>query len=248
MTHVVRDAAVRARILRPSANAAIDQCHTDLDSLCRRISMILAARPITRTRIAFVGDDDLATVALLQIASPEHLLLVDIDERIIKAVETATGDFGRRGHVSVERANLSSADSAQVFDRHGETFDVVVTDPPYANDGMLQFVQVAMSLTAYTGEVHIAVPALLAEAWTDELLLSVQHLLITSGFVVDRVIPGAFTYETSDVVSSLVVARRLPGGPLNSSISSTRIDRFYTTRVAPLQKELLRTHHEKETE
>ena len=50
-------------------------------------------------------------------------------------------------------------------------------------------------------------PPLLAEAWTDDLLLDVQSTLAGHGFVVDRVAPGTFTYETSDVVSSLVVAR-----------------------------------------
>ncbi|MGH3905012.1 MAG: bis-aminopropyl spermidine synthase family protein [Pseudonocardiaceae bacterium] len=246
MTDVLRDAAVRARFLRPSADTTIDQCHIDVDSLCRRVAAVLSSRPITRTRIAFIGDDDLATVALLQIASPEHLLLLDIDERIITTVETTAADFGQRGRLSVERVDLSSEDSAHVSARYGENFDVVVSDPPYATDGMLRFVQVAMALTAYAGELHIAVPAVLAEAWTDELLLSVQSLLIMSGFVIDRVIPGAFTYETSDVVSSLVVARRLPGGPPISSPGPARIDRFYTTRVLPVREGLLPAHHEEE--
>ncbi|MGH3851581.1 MAG: hypothetical protein ACRDRT_18135, partial [Pseudonocardiaceae bacterium] len=99
---------------------------------------------------------------------------------------------------------------------------------------------------AYTGEVHVAVPALLAEAWTDELLLKVQGLLVTSGFVIDRIVPGAFTYETSDVVSSLIIARRLPGGPPTASIGPTKIDCFYTTRVVPTQEGLLPAHHDEE--
>lgn len=244
--NALRDAAIRAQALRPAIDAAIDQCHIDLDSLCRRVATIISSRPITQTRIAFVGDDDLASVALLQIASPEHLLLLDIDERIITTVETAAVDLGVRERLSLEHVDLSSADSTQVAARYGETFDVVVSDPPYAIDGMLRFVHIAMALTAYTGEVHIAVPALLAEAWTDELLLSVQALLVTSGFVVDRVVPGTFTYETSDVVSSLIVARRLSGGPPVSPIGATKIDRFYTTRVVPGQEGLLPAHREEE--
>lgn len=241
-TGALHDAASRAQVLRPSADAAIDQCHTDIDSLCRRVAMVLASRPMTGTRIAFVGDDDLASVALLQVAQPEHLLLLDIDERIMTTVETVAVDLGLRGRLSVERVDLSAAaDTAHVSARYGETFDIVVTDPPYAIDGMLRFVHVAMALTAYAGEVHIAVPALLAEAWTDELLLSVQARLVTSGFVIDRVLPGAFTYETSDVVSSLIIARRLPGGPPVPPIRPAKLDRFYTTRTVPAQEGLLST-------
>ncbi|MGQ0777093.1 MAG: bis-aminopropyl spermidine synthase family protein [Pseudonocardiales bacterium] len=248
MANALRDAVVRTRLLRPKADISIDQCHTDLDSLCRRVAMIITSRPIAQTRIAFIGDDDLASVALLQITSPEHLLLLEIDERIIIAVETIAANLGQREQLSVERVDLSSVDSAHVSNRYGEKFDIVVTDPPYATDGMLRFVQVAMALTAYTGEVHIAVPALLAEAWTDELLLDVQRLLTMSGFVIDRVIPGAFTYETSDVVSSLVIARRLPGGPPISPTGSTRTDRFYTTRIAPTQEELILTRQEEKSQ
>lgn len=155
-------------------------------------------------------------------------------------MESAAVELGQREKLVIGCVDLSaSADIIQIVAQHGESFDVVVTDPPYATDGMLRFVHIAMALTAYTGEVHIAVPALLAEAWTDELLLSVQEVLVTSGFVIDRVEPGAFTYETSDVISSLVVARRLPGGPAIAEFSSTKTDKFYTTRVAPTRKSLL---------
>jgi hypothetical protein len=111
---------------------------------------------------------------------------------------------------------------------------------------MLRFVRVAMELTAHTGELHIAVPAMLAEAWTDDLLISVQSLLVRSGFVIDRLVPGAFTYETSDVVSSLLVARRLPGSPPLTGDSEVRTDRFYTTRAIPGRESFSISNHEGE--
>ena len=102
-------------------------------------------------------------------------------------------------------------------------------------------------MAAYAAEVHIAVPVLLAEAWTDELLYSVQSRLLTSGFLIDRIVPGAFTYETSDVVSSLVIARRLPGGgPTRGAPRPEGTSRFYTTRVVPEQAPLFSHFTEKE--
>jgi predicted methyltransferase len=195
---------------------------------------MLASRPIEQSRVAFVGDDDLASVALLHLMHPDCLLLLDIDERIITTLERVAIDLGLGGRVLLERVELSSeTETARVTAQHEASFDIVVTDPPYATDGMLRFVQVAMELTAHTGELHIAVPAMLAEAWTDDLLIAVQSLLVTSGFVIDRIIPGAFTYETSDVVSSLMVARRLPGSPQLTKSVPAGVDRFYTTRVIP---------------
>ena len=131
------------------------------------------------------------------------------------------------------------ADLSSVCRRYRERFDLVVTDPPYAQNGMSLFVRTAMTLTAYTGELHVAVPALVAEAWSDELLYDVQSMLLQAGFVIDQVKPGAFTYETSDVVSSLVIARRLPGTRPLDEAPLVNTDRFYTTRVVPEREPLL---------
>ncbi len=204
---------------------------------------------MAQTRVAFVGDDDLASVALLRLAPPEQLLLLDIDERIITRLQNEANQLGLSDRVSIERTDLSAkSDVEEIAARYGEMFDLVVTDPPYAEDGMTQFIEVAMTLAAYTGELHIAVPVILAEAWTDELLHSVQSRLVTAGFLIDRVVPGAFTYETSDVVSSLVVARRLPGGPPRFAAEPDSIARFYTTRTVPEQAPLFSRHIETECE
>ncbi|MGH3710292.1 MAG: bis-aminopropyl spermidine synthase family protein [Pseudonocardiaceae bacterium] len=239
--------AEEVRTLRPAVNTAIDQCHVDPPSLSRRLLAMCASRPMAQTRVAFVGDDDLASVALLRFAPPEHLLLLDIDERIIALLRNEASRLGLNDRVSIGRCDLSTRDDvAGIAARYGEMFDLVVTDPPYAEDGMAQFVEVAMTLAAYTGELHIAVPAVLAEAWTDELSHSVQSRLVAAGFLIDRVVPGAFTYETSDVVSSLVVARRLPGGPARRVAEPNSTTRFYTTRAVPEGAPLL--SHRTETE
>ncbi|MGH3864974.1 MAG: hypothetical protein ACRDQ4_02350 [Pseudonocardiaceae bacterium] len=172
-----------------------------------------------------------------------------MDERIITLLRNEASRLGFNDRVSVERCDLSTKEDIEgIVKRYGEMFDLVVTDPPYAEDGMAQFIEVAMTLAAYTGELHIAVPAMLAEAWTDELSNSVQSRLVTAGFLIDRVVPDAFTYETSDVVSSLVVARRLPGGPARCTAEPGSITRFYTTRAVPERTPLFSRHTETECE
>ncbi|MGH8904004.1 MAG: bis-aminopropyl spermidine synthase family protein [Egibacteraceae bacterium] len=219
---------------RPSAVTAIDQCHLDAASLLRRLAAVSALRPVSCSRVAFVGDDDLASIALLRSGPPARLLLVDIDERILNVVGAEAKRLGVTDRVVLEQLDLSAAaDVSRLMDRHGESFDLVVTDPPYAEGGMRTFVGTGLRLAAYGGEIHIAVPALIAESWTDELLLTVQSELLACGFVIERVHPGAFTYLTSDVVSSLVVARRIPGSRLAAGPIVSGLDRFYTRRTPP---------------
>ena len=218
---------------RPAAAAEIDQCHLDAPSLRRRVDTITALRPVSSSRIAFVGDDDLAAVALVHNQIPERLLLVDVDERIHAALAAAARLHGAERQVTGAHLNLTDTTAlAAVMHREAGSYDLVVTDPPYAADGMRLFTGVAMHLTAFGGEIHIAVPALDAEAWSDELLFQVQGDLTGSGFLIERVIPAAFTYLTSDVVSSLIIARRLAGTRL-APLPAPRDGRFYTTRTSP---------------
>jgi len=223
--------------LRPPAATQIDQCHLDAESLGRRLSAITALRPAASSRIAFVGDDDLASVALLRTDRPAALLVADIDQRVLTVIAAEFARLGAPGAAVLEQVNLTRPDDLSgLIDRHGESYDVVVTDPPYAEDGMRTFMQSAMALTGIGGELHAAVPALLAEAWSDELLWQVQQQLNAGGFVIERVVPGFFTYHGSDVISSLVVARRMSGSILPVVAADRgQTSRFYTTRVAPEQ-------------
>lgn len=99
--------------LRPAADTAIDQCHVDPASLARRVLAMCTSRPMARTRVAFVGDDDLASVALLRLAPPEKLLLLDIDERIIALVRHEANQRGLNDRVSIERSDLSARDDVE---------------------------------------------------------------------------------------------------------------------------------------
>lgn len=220
--------------LRPPAATQIDQCHLDAESLARRLTAITALRPAASSRVAFIGDDDLASVALLRAAPPAALLVADIDDRVLAVISAEAARLATPGPVALEHLNLTRPDDlSTLLDRHGESYDLVVTDPPYAEDGMRTFIRAAMALTGIGGELHAAVPALLAEAWSDELLWQVQQELNTSGFVIERLIPGFFTYHGSDVISSLVVARRMSGSILRAAAARTETSRFYTTRADP---------------
>lgn len=218
--------------LRAPELTAIDQCHLDESSLLRRLTMLCASRSMSSTSVVFVGDDDLASVALLRHDPPRHLLLLDVDQRLLGVVQDEARRLDLADRVITHHVDLTAAGAVEeIIDEYGESFDVAVTDPPYAEGGMRTFVGLACRLLTYTGEVHVAVPALLAEAWSDELLLAVQTDLTAYGFLIERLLPGAFTYTSSDVISSLVVARRLAGARYPDTPTLVGEDRFYTTRT-----------------
>ncbi|GAB3435224.1 bis-aminopropyl spermidine synthase family protein [Flindersiella endophytica] len=218
--------------LRASELTTIDQCHLDEPSLLRRLTILCASRPMSNTSVVFVGDDDLASVALLRHDPPERLLLLDVDERVLAVVRAEAHRLDLADRLVTHHVDLTVPGAVEeIIGEYGETFDVAVTDPPYAEGGMRTFVGLACRLLTHTGEVHVAVPAVLAEAWSDELLLAVQADLTACGFLIERLLPGAFTYTSSNVISSLVVARRLAGARYPDTPILVGEDRFYTTRT-----------------
>lgn len=218
--------------LRAPELTTIDQCHLDEPSLLRRLTVLCASRSMSSTAVAFVGDDDLASVALLRHDPPKHLLLLDVDERVLAVVQDEARRLDVDDRVMTRHVDLTASGAIdEIIDEYGESFDVAVTDPPYAEGGMRTFVALACRLLTHAGEVHVAVPALLAEAWSDDLLLAVQSDLTACGFLIERLHPGAFTYKSSDVISSLVVARRLTGARYPDTAVLVGEDRFYTTRT-----------------
>ena len=116
---------------------------------------------------------------------------------------------------------------------HLEAYDVVVTDPPYADDGMLMFVYAATILLRLGGRIHLSVPHLFAESWTDDLIRLVESQVLRLGFVIDQLIPSFGTYNESDVLSSLMVCTKIKNIPIQTVLRKARrlaLKRFYTTR------------------
>jgi N4-bis(aminopropyl)spermidine synthase len=142
----VHDAAERLAALAadaPPARLELDQTHCTADTKLRRV-VFLAQRGLLSRRIVLLGDDDLTSLAIVQVARvlslpvPE-LAVVDVDTRVLDYI----GRHAAAMHAPVRlvRHDLTSP----LPDDLRGTFEVAVTDPPYTVAGAALFLSRAVS-------------------------------------------------------------------------------------------------------
>ena len=97
---------------------------------------------VTGKSIAFIGDDDLNSLALASMSnSYKNITIFEIDSEIIKSIERCSKEMG------FENIEVIKYDARENLDnRHLGRFDIVVFDPPYTKSGVTVFLQRAVEL------------------------------------------------------------------------------------------------------
>jgi hypothetical protein len=169
---------------RPAVRVDLDQQPVDSESAVRRALAIAEAVP--DGPVLFVGDDDLCSVALAIHRPDRHILVLDIDPRVIEAVEAAADPIALP-HLVARRRNVLYGCPTDLLG----TFAAAVTDPPRSLRGAAPFVRLA----ALALEPGPKARLFLADhpSWNPEHdgLMSMLRLL---GFECRRVLPELHCY------------------------------------------------------
>ncbi len=78
-------------------------------------------------RILVLGDDDLVSLALTQFPQAQSIEVLEFDSKLVRLLKSQGGD-----RLKVTRRDLSSG----LPERYHQGYDVVLSDPMYAEDGM----------------------------------------------------------------------------------------------------------------
>lgn len=230
--HEMRGSADDVVTMRVAPDTNIDQCHVSVDSLIRRVRLLLELRDPTRSRYAFVGDDDLASLLLLKVARPQYVYVLDVDPRIIS---TIAGQAVSKSVLETEEAEVTQVGAdMEWLRRRAGSFDVVVMDPPYAEDGMVAFIGLGAGLLKVGGHLLLAVPLMAGSKWSEDLTLAVQKQLAALDLMVETSIPDFASYEGTNIISSALVCRKMAQVSLREwaeYMESARTGRFYTRRT-----------------
>lgn len=182
---------------------AIGAYHVDARSMLRRLRAVTTlCKP--SDRVLFVGDDDLASLALHHIGFA-NLTVIDIDRDLLGVLARETRD----------RVHTMPYDLRSVYDgkwpKISGGFSLFVTDPPYGADGLRVFSAVGLRSLAVGGHGLIATPerraAVTRVGDPEQLTHSLQSFLLQSGAVIQRVESGAARSYHGTVASVLWVKK-----------------------------------------
>lgn len=108
---------------RPKPTFILDQRPVNLETIVRRVGYLIMKGDAQGKKIAFVGDDDLTSVALAKIKLAKEIAVFDIDERILNSIKRISDKHNL--NIKVVKQDLLQS----LPKKYTHYFDVFVTDP-----------------------------------------------------------------------------------------------------------------------
>ncbi|MFW9914018.1 MAG: bis-aminopropyl spermidine synthase family protein [Candidatus Thorarchaeota archaeon] len=178
---------------RPPPRTELDQARATPFTAFSRALMMLEDGNLDGKRLCFLGDGDLVSLAVNLIGNPQEVLVIDIDEDLLKYMSKTANKQNIR--VNFQSWDLRNPIPASFHSR----FDVFSTDPPYSLQGSLLFLFRGLQLLKRS----IGASGYLSLRLTDfEELARLQEFLISSGCVFRAIKPNFNQYIGAEILGN----------------------------------------------
>lgn len=129
------------------AKREFDQFLATPETTYNKAKVVIDKGEVSGKSIAFIGDDDLVSLALASVCDKyKSITVFDVDDNLLSKIETASRDLNFKNLVTVKydvRKELNS--------KYLGRFDVVIFDPPYTKSGVVLFLQRAVEMLGKVG-------------------------------------------------------------------------------------------------
>lgn len=191
---------------RPACDVTLDQSHGTPETGIRRSLLLIERGLVSGRRVAFLGDDDLVSLALglvlRTLGAPlgqQPFLVMDIDERFVSFIRARAAEIG----IQVDSRVYDVRDPLP--DELAGSCQTVMTDPPYTPNGITLFAfRAAQLLAREGGDLLLSY----AEPPPDDLRY-VEKQLNRQGWVTVDLWPGFNRYEGTAVHAHQSTLRHL---------------------------------------
>lgn len=128
--------------LRPVADRTLDQFYATKSTTFRRAQIMSKMGDIYQRRLAFLGDDDLTSVACALTHQAASITVFEIDDRLINLIN----EIAKKLNLDI---TVIKQDLLKPIDKkYSGSFDTIFTDPPYTPGGISLFTNCAVELLA----------------------------------------------------------------------------------------------------
>lgn len=181
---------------RPTPKREYDQFTATVETTARRATLLDFYGDVRQKRVLFLGDDDFTSVATASLGGAKKIVVVDIDERILKEIReiSESYDFGIKTVQYDARKKLPRELKSK--------FDVVFTDPPYTPEGMKLFVSRAIDTLDPKNKAARIYACYGNSDRAKERFLPIYEVLIDSGFMIRWVFDKFNRYEGAESIGS----------------------------------------------
>ncbi|MFE3176754.1 bis-aminopropyl spermidine synthase family protein [Amycolatopsis sp. NPDC059090] len=176
----------------PPPLAALDHVQATPETVLRRALWLNSRYDLRRSKVLFLGDHDLTSLAVRAVCPDAELSVVDLDERVLSYLDTTGERTIFTAHADL-RVGLPPALTGKA--------DLVFSDPPYTPEGMGLFAARAVQALKEPTEGRI----LLAYGYSPRhpaLGAQVQRSLATLGLTFEAILPDFNRYTGAQAIGS----------------------------------------------
>ena len=183
---------------RPQPKRRFDQFGVTEDTLAARVNLLGERGFLTDSKILFLGDYDLTSLAALPKAKNTEIWVLDVDPEVLGAVKEQA-----KGAVFTVQHDLANP----LPKRLAASFDAVFTDPPYTPEGVALFLSRSLDalVKGVRGRIFLSYGSL------DPVRTgAIQEKILAHGVLIEELLPKFNEYlnaKTIGDVSDLYVLR-----------------------------------------
>lgn len=147
----IRKVLKKYQELRPEPNRDLDQFNATTETTVRRAIKLLKNGDLNGKKVAFLGDDDLVSVATALTHKCNKITVFEIDKRLNEFI----AKISKENNLEIE---IIEQDLSQPLDKKWfDEYEVVFTDPPYTIDGINMFLNQAIRVLKknFLGRIYL---------------------------------------------------------------------------------------------
>ncbi len=137
--------------LRPEPNRDLDQFNATIETTVKRVIKLLKNGDLMGKKVAFLGDDDLVSVATALTHKCNKITVFEIDKRLNEFI----AKISKENNLEIE---IIEQDLSKPIDKKWlDEYEVVFTDPPYTIDGINMFLNQAIRVLKknFLGRIYL---------------------------------------------------------------------------------------------
>jgi len=187
---------------RPDPNYSYDQAHATIPTVVERTLYLLKNGDIEGRKLIFLGDDDGTSILVGLTGLAERITVIDIDKKVIDYLSDLA-ELNSIKNIDFYHHDLREPLPFEFLN----TYDVVVTDPPYTNQGLRLFLKRAKQVLRTSIQIDKRHYTLVGKKCVlffgckpPKEMQKIQMSILDHGFVIKEMLPDFNRYEGASIL------------------------------------------------
>ncbi len=135
-------------IKRSPPKRSLDQFNATINTLLRRVLFLERENALSNSKILFLGDYDMTSLAAAKKGGPKEIHVVDIDDQLLSLIQNIADEHSFQ--IKTHHQDLRLGFPSELL----SSFDVVFTDPPFTINGAKLFLTHAINALTTNGIIY----------------------------------------------------------------------------------------------